>query len=141
MLKRMVPYAIAVLTALAIFVAGAYLAAWFTGRLLTPQFGLQDTSDLATESVLLETLDAGKVDEARSLLILQEDGHIMSLDMIAPYLPDDRTKAVCRIMQKIAKHRAENATKYSAAETPAGPEVSKSVAASLQHPAACLRTQ
>jgi len=141
LLKVMIPYAVAVLAALAIFVAGAFLTGWFTGRVLNPRFALQDTAKLAVDRALLQSLDAGKVDEARSLLILQEDGHIMFLDMMAPYLPEDQAKSICRIMQKIAKHRSENTAKYSATEASSSPEVSRSVAASLQNPAACRQSK
>jgi hypothetical protein len=73
------------------------------------------------------------VDEARTLLIMREDGNLISLDMLAPYLPDDLAKSTCRIMQKVAK--TDNAAKYSATESATDPEVRQMVAASLQNPA------
>lgn len=137
LLKIMIPYAVAVLAAVAIFAAGAYTAVWFTGRVLTPQFGLKEVAELATNHALLHSLDAGNADEARSLLIMEEDGHLISLDMLAPYLPDDLTKSACRIMQKVAKQRADNAAKYSATESASDPGVRQMVAAALAKPAAC----
>jgi hypothetical protein len=139
LLKIMIPYVVAVLGGVAIFAAGAYAAMWYTGRVLGPRFGAQEASELATVHILLRSLDAGNVDEARSLLISQEDLHLMSLDMLAPYLPDDLAKSTCRIMQKVAKQRADNAAKYSATESATDPEVRQTVAASLQNPAACAR--
>jgi hypothetical protein len=137
LLKLILPYALAVLGAIAIFFAGAYSSAYFGERVLTPRMGLQDVAELATDHALLTSLDAGKVEDARALLILQEDGHLMSVDMLAAYYPDDLAKGACRIMQKVAKQRAENAAKYAATEATSDPEVSKIVAASLQNPAAC----
>lgn len=141
LLKIMIPYALAVLAAVAIFAAGAYAALWFTGRVLTPRFGLQEVAELATNHTLLHSLDAGNVDEARSLLIMQEDTHLMSLDMLAPYLPDDLAKSTCQIMQKVAKQRADNAAKYSATESASDPGVRQMVTASLEKPAACKRAK
>ena len=141
LLKIMIPYVVAVLGAVVIFAAGAYAATWFTGRVLTPRFGLQEVAELAADHTLLHSLDAGKVDEARSLLIMQEDTHLMSLDMLAPYLPDELAKSTCRIMQKVAKHRADNAANYSAMESATDPEVRQIVAASLKNPAACGPTK
>jgi len=141
MLKMMIPYVVAVLGAVAIFAAGAYAATWFTGRVLTPSFGLKEVAELATDHTLLHSLDAGKVDEARSLLIMQEDTHLISLDMLAPYLPDELAKSTCRIMQKVAKHRADNAANYSATESATDPEIRQLVAASLNNPAACARAK
>jgi hypothetical protein len=136
LLKLILPYAIGVLGTIAIFVAGAYSSAWFAGKVLAPRLGLEDVSQLSVDHVLLTSLDAGRVDEARSLLILEEDGKVMSLDMLAPYLPDDLAKSTCRIMQKIAQQRAGNAAKYSGTGHP-DPEIRQSVATSLQNPAAC----
>ena len=140
-LKRALPYALAVIAALAIFFAGAYSSAYFTDRVLTPRFGLQDVAELATDSTLLNALDSGKVEDARALLIMQEDGHLMSVDMLASYLPDDLAKSACRIMQKVAKRRADNAAKYTGTEFADSPEVRNVVAASLQNPTACARAK
>ncbi len=92
---------------------------------------------MATNHTLLRALDAGNVDEARSLLIMQEDTNLLSLDMLAPYFPDDLAKSTCRIMQKVAKQRADNAAKYSATESASDPGVRQMVTASLKKPAAC----
>lgn len=141
LLKIMIPYVVAVLGAVAIFVAGAYAAIWFTGRALSPRLGVQEASELSTDYTLLHSLDAGNVDEARSLLIMQEDMHLMSLDMLAPYLSDDLARSTCRIMQKVATQRTDNAAKYSATESATDPAVRQTVAASLQNPAACGRAK
>jgi hypothetical protein len=136
-LKRVIPYAIAVIAAIAIFFAGAYSSSYFTNRVLTPRLGLQDVAELATDSTLLRELDSGNVENARALLVLQEDTHLMSVNMLAPYFPDDLAKSACHIMQKVAKHRADNAGKYAATEATSSLEVRDYVAASLQNPAAC----
>jgi hypothetical protein len=141
LLKIMIPYVVAALTAVAIFAAGAYAAVWFTGAVLTPQFGLQEVAELATTHTLLHSLDAGNVDEARSLLIMQEDGDLISLDMLAPSLPNDLAKSTCRIMQKVAKQRADNAAKYTATESSTDSGVRHMVTASLEKPAACERAK
>lgn len=141
LLKIMLPYAVAVLAAVAIFAAGAYAAGWFTERLLTPRFGSQEVAELATNHTLLHSLDAGNVDEARSLLITQEDANLIFLDSLAPYLPDDLAKSTCRIMQKVAKQRVDNAAKYSATESSSSPDVRQMVTASLEKPAACERAK
>lgn len=140
-LRRALPFVLVVIAAIAIFFAGAYSSAYFTGRVLTPRLGLQDVAELATDSTLLRSLDAGSVEEARALLILREDSHLMTVDMLAPYLPDDLAKSTCRIMQKIAKQRADNAAKYAATEATSDPEVRKIVAGSLQNPSACDRAK
>jgi hypothetical protein len=140
-LKSALPYALAVIAAIPVFFAGAYSADYFTGKVLAPRFGSQNVAELATTYALLHSLDAGNVEEARSLLILQEDGNLMSIDMLAPYFPDDLAKSACRIMQKVAKQRTENAAKYAATEATSDPEVHKIVAASLQNPAACSRAK
>jgi hypothetical protein len=141
LLKIMIPYVCTVAGAVAVFTAGAYAAAWFTGRVLTPQFGMHELAELAEDHALLRSLDAGNVDEARTLLIMHEDGNLMSLDMLAPYLPDDMAKSTCRIMQKVAKQRADNAAKYSPTESSSDAEIRQTVAASLQNPAACGRAK
>jgi len=140
MLKLMIPYVVAVLAAIAIFVAGAWAASWFMGRALAPELGLRNVSDLVTDYALLYSLDADKVDKARALLVVQEDMHVMSIDMDAPYFSDDLAKSACRIMQKVAKQRADNAAKYSPTESTSDPDVRRIVAAALRNPAACTRT-
>jgi hypothetical protein len=140
-LKSALPYATAVIAAIAIFFAGAYSSSYFTSRVLTPRLGLQDVSELAMDSTLLHELDSGNVEDARSLLIMQEDTHLMTVDMLAPYFPDDLAKSTCHIMQKIAKQRADNAAKYAATEATSTPELRNFVAASLQNPTACSRAQ
>ena len=140
-LKSALPFALAAIAAIAIFFAGAYSSAYFTGRVLPPRWGLQDVAELATYHALLHSLDAGNVEDARALLILQEDGHLMSVDMLVPYLPDDLAKSTCRIMQKVAQQRADNAGKYAATEATSDPEVRRIVAASLRNPTACRRAR
>ena len=141
LLKIMIPYVVAVLGAVGIFAAGAYAAIWYTGKVLTPRWGAQELSEFITEHSLLRSLDAGNVDEARNLLILEENGHLISLDMLSPYLADDLAKTTCRVMQKVAKQRADNAAKYSTTEPATDPEVRQTVAAALQNPAACSRAK
>jgi hypothetical protein len=138
-LKIALPYVGAVLGAIAIFAAGAYSGAWFTGRVLTAPLGQRDLAQLADRHALLHSLDAGHVEDARTLLILEEDGDLMSLDMLSPYLSDDLAKSTCRIMQVVAKRRADNAAMYAKTEASSDPEVRNFVAAALQHPAACGR--
>jgi hypothetical protein len=138
LLKVLLPYVAGAVGALVIFAAGVYSSFYLTGMLVSPRFGVQQVAEMAQDHNLLQSLDAGRVDEARSLLITNEDIQIMSLDMLAPYLPDDLAKTTCRIMQKVAQERANNAAKYAAAET-SDPAVRKIVAASLQNPAACAR--
>jgi len=106
LLKIMIPYVVAVLAAVAIFAAGAYAAVWFTGAVLTPRFGLQEVAELATNHTLLHSLDAGNVDEARSLLIMQEDAHLISLDMLAPSLPDDLAKSLAATVSDPCRARS-----------------------------------
>jgi hypothetical protein len=139
MLQVMIPYLVAVFGAVAIFVGGAYAAIWLMGHETTPRFGVQQVAELVTNHFLLSSLDAGNVDAARSLLISQEDVNLMALDMLAPYLAPDLAKTTCRIMQKVAKQRADNVAKYSAKEASSDPGVRQMVAASLQNPAACGR--
>jgi hypothetical protein len=138
LLKLALPYALAVVGAIAVFLAGAYSSAYLTGRVLTPRLGLQQLSELSVDHALLTALDAGRVDEARLLLILEKDGTVMSLDMLAPYLPRDLAESTCRILQKIAQQRAGSATKYSGAGN-SDAEVQRIVAGALQKPAACAR--
>ena len=97
LLKLILPYAFAVVGAIAIFFAGAYSSSYFTGRILTPRLGLQDVAELATDQALLTSLDANKVESARALLIMQEDGHLVTVDMMASYYPDDLAKSACRM--------------------------------------------
>ena len=111
------------------------------GRALAPELGLRDVSDLVTDYALLYSLDADKVDQARALLVVREDFQLMSLDMDAPYFSDDLAKSACRIMQKVAKQRADNAAKYSPSESTSDPDVRRTVAAALQNPAACTRAK
>jgi hypothetical protein len=139
LLKIMIPYVVAALGAVAIFVSGAYAGMWFMGRGIAPRFGMQELSGLATDYALLQSLDAGNVDQARAVLMSQEDLRLMTLDMLAPALSDDLAKSTCQIMQKVAKQRADNAAKYSGTESATDPEVRQMVAASLQNPAACGR--
>jgi hypothetical protein len=141
LLKIMIPYVVAVLGAVAIFVAGAFAAFWFTGRVLSPRWGAQELSELIQDHSVVSYLDAGNVEDARRFLIMREDGNLMSLDILGPYLPDDLAKTTCRVMQKVAKQRADNAAKYSATESATDPEVRQTVAASLQNPAACARAK
>ena len=89
LLKIIIPYIVIVVGAVVIFVAGAFAAFWFTGRVITPRFGMQQAAELAQDHALLDSLDAGNVDQARSLLIMREDFNLMSLDMLAPYMSDD----------------------------------------------------
>ena len=139
LLKIMIPYVVAVFGAVLVFGAGAWAAMWFFARVTSPSYGTQQVSDLVIDHTLLHSLDAGNVDEARSLLISLENNHVMALDMTAPYLPDALTKPACRIMQKVAKQRTDNAAKYSAMTS--NPEVRQTVDTMLQNPAACARAK
>ena len=139
LLNVILPYAFAIVGAIAIFFAGSYSSSYFMGRILMPRLGLQDVAELATDHALLTSLDAGKVESARALLIMQEDARLMTVDMMASYYPDDLAKSACRIMQKVAKQRTDNEAKYAATETTSDPEVRNIIAAALQNPSACGR--
>ncbi|MBS0577786.1 MAG: hypothetical protein JSR36_00835 [Proteobacteria bacterium] len=141
LLKKLLPVALAVIAAIAIFFAGAYSSARSTGKILTSQLGLRDLNDLTTTHTVLRELDAGRAESARGLLILQEDGHLMSLEMLAPYLSDDMARSACKIMRDVAKRRADNAAGYAPSESTSDPEVRRIVAATLENPAACTRIQ
>ena len=98
------------------------------------------------DHILLVSLDAGNAEQARSLLILREDGHLLAVDSVSPYMSDELAKSTCRIMRKVARQRADNAGKYAEAAFFDSPETgkmvtesSKMVSAALQGPAACLR--
>jgi hypothetical protein len=139
-LKLIGPYILAIVCAVGIFAAGAYLGFYFMGSVFTPRFGQDELSRLVNDHSLLLSLDAGQVDQARSLLILREDAHLMALDGVSPYLSDELANSTCRIMRRIAKQRADNAGKYTETALAESPEVRKMVSESLQSPAGCLRT-
>jgi len=139
--KRALTFVLAVIGAIAIFFAGAYSSVYFTNRVLTPRLGLQNLAELVTDSALLSALDAGNVETARALLIMDEDGHLIGLDGLAPNLDDDLAKSTCKIMRGVAKRRTDNAAKYAATEPASDPDVRKLVTASLQNPVACARAK
>ena len=141
-LKLIGPYILAIVCAVGIFAVGAYSALVFAERLfIMPRFGQEELSRLVDDHILLLSLDAGQVDQARSLLILREDVHLMALDGVSPYLSDELANSTCRIMRRIAKRRADNAGKYTETAVSESPEVRKMVSESLQSPAGCLRTR
>jgi hypothetical protein len=56
--------------------------------LFNRRLGEQDLAKLAADHLVLQLLDSGTVNQARALLILREDGQILGLNAVSPYLPD-----------------------------------------------------
>jgi hypothetical protein len=139
-LKTVLPYTLVAVGLVVGFAAGQYSSSYFAGLMFNPRLGQQEVTRLAADHAVLQLLDEGNVNQARSLLVLREDGLILGLSSLSTYLPGESAQSACRLLQAVASHRIESATETQA-EIQESADVRNLVSASLRSPVACKRTK
>jgi hypothetical protein len=104
-----------------ILVAAALVAiGWWFGarqRVLNELFTVtvvdKQITEAVTTSLLLNNIDSGALDDARSTLKLQLDGNILFIDLLLPDC-DERTRDLAqKVFARIGQYRAEHPATYS----------------------------
>lgn len=139
--KILLPYALVAMGAIAAFAAGAYSSAYFAGMIFNHRLGEQELAQLASDHIVLQLLDSGNANQARALLVLREDGQILGLHALAPYLPDPSALSACRLLRAVATHRIAHPVNANQTGAQESADVRNMVAAVLRNPVACRRTK
>lgn len=113
MIKKIMPYILAVLMALGIFIFGFAMGAKFFALMKSTTM-LQDTFIESTQIMsALNYLDKGEVEKTRQFLLLKQDTTILEINGLAENADKQSYETACNIMTRIAKHRKETPEKYS----------------------------
>lgn len=103
-----------------ILTAGLVVGGWFLGlqqRVLTEAYAIPTVDKHITEAMvkamLIHQIDSGRIDDARHHLLLQVEGHILTVDALLDY-SDARSRELARkVFSRIAHYRAEHPNSYT----------------------------
>src|SRR6266567_4752812 len=113
MIKKLLPYLVGIIIAIGIFIGGFYFGIYTVASMKSSSM-LEDNLIQSTQTMsVLNYLDEGKVDLARQYLLLNLDSTIISINSIANYADKKSYETACNILKVIARHRKDNAAKYS----------------------------
>ncbi len=143
MLKKLLPYLIAIAIAIGIFVGGFYFGVQTFASMKRTTM-LQDHFLQSTQIIsALNYLDEGKEEQARQFLLLNLDASILSINALAEHADKQSSETACNILTGIAKHRKDNPAKYSAytysLENQQSPDIRKQVARVLLNWESCKK--
>jgi len=143
MLKKLLPYLVAVAVAIGIFLGGFYFGV-HTFASMKGTTMLQDNFIQSTQIMsALNYLDEGKDEQARQYLLLNLDATILGINGLAEHADKQSYQTACNILTGIAKHRKDNPAKYSAytysLENQQSPDIRKEVALVLHNWESCRK--
>lgn len=136
--KIVAPYALAVISAIGIFAAGAYTGMHFTTEyIFTPRLGQEQVARVLEDHTILHHLDKGELAEAHKLLDLREGGNVFTLNSLASYLPNETAITACKALAVVGKRRNEFSAKYPNNLSPEYPELYAKINDVLKKPEVC----
>ncbi len=113
MLKKLLPYLIAVFVAIGIYIGGFYSGVHFFGLMKSTTL-LQDEFIKSTESLLLlDYYEQKDTEKARQYLLLQIDTAILGINGLLEYADDNSYRTGCNILKRIAKQRKDHSELYA----------------------------
>jgi hypothetical protein len=143
LLRIIAPYLFVAIAAIAVFVAGAYSGFRFASDVIyAPELGQDVVASLADRTRALSLLDSNDPEGAHASLVLAQDGDLLLLDGLSPYLRKETAVATCNLFRRIAKLRADNPARYPklAKGFPPDPTIAESINRALNSPQACARS-
>ena len=69
-------------------------------------------AEAAFLAAVMDYLDSNRIDDAKYLLILRQDGNLLAINESLPLADERSRKTAARLFAKIAKHRAGKAFSY-----------------------------
>lgn len=135
--KLVLPYVLVAVGAIAAFAAGAYACSYFAGMFFNPRVGERNVARLAEDHIILQFLDTGDVNQARAFLVSAENGRILAINSVAPYLSDQQALSACRLLRAVANFRIAHPTGGSQGEPQGSADIDNMVAEILRKPVAC----
>lgn len=143
MIKKLLPYLVAIAVAIGIFIGGFYFGVHTFASMKSTTM-LQDHFINSTQTMsALNSLDAGREEQARQSLLLNLDASILGINALAEHADKQSYETACNILTGIAKHRKDNPAKYSAytysLENQQSGDIRKEVARILHEWEACKK--
>ncbi|HUK99566.1 MAG TPA: hypothetical protein VLX29_01785 [Nitrospirota bacterium] len=143
MLKKLLPYIVAVIVTIGIFIGGFYFGIHTFASMKNTTM-LQDHFINSTQAMsALNYFDEGKNEQARQFLLLNLDASILGINALAEQADKQSYETACNILAGIAKHRKDNPTKYSSytysLENLHSPDIRKEVGRVLLNWEACKK--
>jgi hypothetical protein len=135
--KLVLPYVLGAVGAVVAFGAGAYTSFHFAGMFLNPQLGRRDIARLAEDHIILQYLDSGSVDQARAFLVSMENGRVLAINAVSPYLSDQEALSACRLLRAVGNFRIAHPTGAGSGASPGSANVDNMVSETLRNPVAC----
>lgn len=135
--KFVLPYLLVAVGAIVIFGAGVYASSRFVGMMFNPRLGERDVARLAEDHVILQFLDTGSVDQARALVVSTENGRILAINSVSPYLSDPQALSACRLLRAVATFRTAHPTGGGHEGSQGSAGVDNMVSEILRNPVAC----
>ncbi len=143
MLKKLLPYFVAIAVSISLFIGGFYFGVHTFASMKSTSM-LQDHFINSTQAMsALNYLDEGKNEQARQFLLLNLDASILGINALAEQADKQSYETACNILAGIAKHRKDNPTKYSSytysLENQQSPDIRKEVARILDKSESCRK--
>lgn len=122
-MKRILPYIIGGVVSLLILSAGVAIGA-FKGMewgmfysFSEESFISEAVSDIVFNQSILEDLDSGNIEDAKTTLNSQIDGAILSLGLIVDEVEESKThQGALRYLKKVAEYRSKHPSKHKSEE-------------------------
>ena len=113
MIKKILPIALAIVFAIIIFIAGAYIGIYGFASIKTTSM-LQDIFIASADvNLAIDYLDHREAEKARQFLLLKQDGAILSINALAEHADNASYKTACRILKRINQNRKADPGHYS----------------------------
>lgn len=113
MIKKILPYVLVPLAAIAIFVGGLWTGVMFFSQIkstsLLQDYMLRSVDD----TIFLNYLDEGKIEQARQMLLLEQDNAIITIHGLMGFANKQEYITGCNILKRIARYRKENPSLYA----------------------------
>lgn len=143
MLKKLLPYFVAIAVSIGLFIGGFYFGVQTFASMKSTTM-LQDHFINSTQAMsALNYLDEGKGEQARQTLLLNLDASILAINALAEHADKQSYETACNILTGIAKHRKDNPAKYSAytysLENQQSPDIRKEVGRVLLNWESCKK--
>ncbi len=146
-LKRAAPYFLAAILSVGIFAAGlwtgidlsAQISANAAASVFAPKRSTELVSQLNDTQRVLSLMDAGNFSAAHAQLETDENLQLIELDRLAPLMDQHTAQVACRLIQSVAKHRAEHTGAYSRGQSDLARMSDDAVSDVLTHPDTCER--